>query len=103
MFLGGIKNNTVLLVSLGSDGYVCAGLVSVGCQLSCGDDDFFFHLDVLVIPPAALTAMTSLRSFRLISMCVSWHCHLHREVNVDFNMGLVAPKASDEVVTCSRF
>lgn len=65
------------------------------------NDNFISYLDELVTPQATLPAVTCLLSFRLISMCVSWRCHLHTEMNLDFNIGHKLPKPSDEVGMCS--
>lgn len=67
------------------------------------DDNFISYLDVLVTPLAALPAMTSDLSFRLISKCALQCCHLRTEMNLNFSIGHIVPKASDEVGMCSAF
>ena len=56
------------------------------------DDDFTSYLGVLLPPQATPAATTSLLSFRLISMCVSWDCHLHTEMYLGFHTGHLVPK-----------
>lgn len=66
-------------------------------------DDFISYLDVPVTPLATLPAVTPCLSFRLISIFVSWHCHLQTETDLGFNTGHIILKASDEVRICSGF
>lgn len=58
------------------------------------DDNF---ISCLAIPRAALAAVTSHLQCGLISMCVSWHCHLHAEMDWVSTEGTVFPKASDKL------
>lgn len=58
------------------------------------DDNF---ISCLAIPRATLAAVTSHLHCGLISMCVSWHCHLHAEMDWVSAEGTVFPKASDKL------